>query len=453
MASIETNMAFVKELLSSEKITVTQNNEILDLLAKEISVFSQEKSKIEKNQLVSRKKTTTILSHDPLSVRNILKYFGDPKKLKYTTHDWDYVNNENKISMDPDLFYRDLKEIYYNDIKQTLEDLDLTDLNYLISHFLLTDYSIREQTEDVKGIHPFSIIGWGSEWIKKCLTLKKKDTKLGLKIGWSNAGLKSYLHEAGTRAENYEIPILNRPVNWGKSFWDSYNEMPEGDKPNPQESDFDGENRPNKKFKAGVWQFVYFSDAINLFKKCIEFRDTDFEQILRYFFSTDHDNRFENWEIIPFYSGEPECFLIAPFYVHTEKVMVALNSIVANILDRKSASRKVRIDLELDKTDKFYILKIIHLNSFTNISSQDEMFTKGIKSGEANFISLLRENLRSVCDLSIISQFNNNGNKEFRELIYLDGENNGQPKEEEIILLDKPIENAEGFAIQMKFYR
>jgi hypothetical protein len=424
----------------------------LNLLAKEISGLTQVKSNVEKNQFVSRKKTTTILSHDPLSVRNILKYFGDPKKLKYATHDWDYVDNENKKSMDPDLFYRDLKEIYYNDINQTLEDLDLTDLNYLISHFLLTDYSIRDQTEGVKGIHPFSIIGWGSEWIKKCLTLRKEGTKLGLKIGWSNAGLKSYLHEAGTRAENYEIPILNRPVNWGKSFWDSYNEMPEGDKPNPQESDFDGEFRPNKRFKAGVRQFVYFSDAINLFKKCIEFRDTDFEQILRYFFSTDHDNRFENFEVIPFYSGEQECFLIAPFYVHTEKVMAALNSIAASILDRKSVSRKVRI--KLDTTDEFYILKIIHLNSFNdNISSQDAMFTKGIKNGKTNFFSILREDLRSVCDLSIISRFNNNGNKEFREMIYLDSKINGQPKEKEIILLDKPIENAEGFTIQMKFYR
>lgn len=444
-------MKFVKELLSSEKLTINQSNEILNLLAKEISVFSQVKSKEEKNQLGSRKKTSTSLSHDPLSARNILQYFGDPKKLKYTTHDWDYVDNENRNSMDPDLFYRDLKEIYYDDIDQVLKELDLNDLKNLIKNFLLTDYSIKVQTEEEEGNNPFSLPGWGSKWIQKCLILGRKESKLALKIGWSNAGLASFLLEAGSKAENYEIPLLNRPVKWKKSFWDSYEEGPKGDKPNPQESDFDGDYRTNKMFKAGVRQFVYFSDAINLFKKCIEFRADDFEQILRYFFSTDHFRKFENWEIMPFHSGEPICFSIAPFYVHTEKVIVALNSIVENIGARESQSRKVRLDL--DTTDEFYKLKIIHLNSFNDISSQDEMFTKGIKNGETNFFSILREDLRSVCDLSIISRFNNNGNKEFRELIYLDAKNNIQPEEEEIILCDKPAENADGFTIQMKFYR
>jgi hypothetical protein len=451
MASIETNMNFLKELLSSQKITAQQINEILNLLAKEISVLSQEQSKVEKYQLASNKKTTNSLSHDPLSVRNILQYFGDPKKLKYTTHDWDYVDNENKNSMDPDLFYRDLKEIYNDDIKKILTELDLEDLKNLIKNFLLTDYSFKLETEEEEANNPFNMHGWGSKWIQHSLTLNKKDSKVGLKIGWSNAGLKSFLHEAGSKAENYEIPLLNRPVKWTKSFWDSYDESPKGKKPKPQESDFDGDYRSNKMFKAGVRQFVYFSDVINLFKKCIEFRADDFEQILRYFFSTEHFKGFENWEIIPFHSREPICFSIAPFYVHTEKVIAALSSIVDNIGNRESQSRKVR--LELDTTDEFYILKIIHLNSFNDISSQDEIFTKGIKNGEVNFFSILREDLRSVCDLSIISRFYNNGNKEFRELIYLDAKNNRQPKEEEIILCDKKTENADGFTIQMKFYR
>ena len=138
MASIETNMTFVKELLSSDKLTAQQTTEILNLLAKEISVWSNEKSKVEKYQLPSNKKTTYNFSHDPLKVRNILQYFGDPKKLKYTTHDWDYVDNENKISMDPDLFYRDLKEIYYDDIDKTLTELDLKDLkNFLLALYII----------------------------------------------------------------------------------------------------------------------------------------------------------------------------------------------------------------------------------------------------------------------------------------------------------------------------
>ena len=50
MASIETNMAFVKELLSSKKITDDQSKEILDLLAKEFSALIQVQSNEQENK-------------------------------------------------------------------------------------------------------------------------------------------------------------------------------------------------------------------------------------------------------------------------------------------------------------------------------------------------------------------------------------------------------------------
>ena len=82
MASIETNIKFVKELLYSEKITTEQSKEVLELLAEEIFNLIQLKSNENANKVNSK---INFIEHNPYKVIQTLKKFTYDQKFRSNT--------------------------------------------------------------------------------------------------------------------------------------------------------------------------------------------------------------------------------------------------------------------------------------------------------------------------------------------------------------------------------
>ncbi len=138
----------------------------------------------------------------------------------------------------------------------------------------------------------------------------------------------------------------------------------------------------------------YFSDVIDIFKHCIEYRDNDlYISFRRIFKSADH---IIDKEALNTIRGRS-------IYTDTELVNEALRIIAGNIFQRPMFPKlKISCNSASRGDNKIIQLRILQVGSFSNRDINDEKL-KG-KSEEGVFYSI-KEKLRNLCDFSVESNF------------------------------------------------
>jgi hypothetical protein len=411
MASIETNISFVKDLLSDESITNNQVNLILDLLKIEINQQLEESKKLAdlSNKLNNKIYKTDIIYHYPKETVQLLNKFSEDTTLKYATHIWDFDPDSGKENVNRSTFIqsveKELKDFKFQDI---LKKNGLTNFYWTIYNFLL---------EENKG---WNTKAWGEH---------------KLKFGWNNKCLIEYFqNNLSEQPANFEIPSQFLPKEYTKEFWDSFH-----DKKNKKqtievlEEDIIGDKKINGRF------LKYFEDYINLFKTEIEFRGNSFHYLMEEEFSSNLNNLEYNIEI--------KGLKGALIYTCTLQIKQAIQIIVSNLKARPEKQKHIQIIGTQIVEEGCFEITITDVGSFSEVPlsyNKLKLVTGQLKD--------LRNNLRGLCDFSILSSFKDKNNElGFYELKYLTIDR-PEFKNEEDPFIHVKKDFAPGFTYKLKFY-
>ena len=410
MASIETNINFIKELLSSEKITVAQNNEILDLLAKEISVFSQVKSSEQENKIDSKSNS---IEHNPYKVIQTLKKFTYDQRLKWTVHLWDGGIN-------------------YKSYREFMEDLDqeITSFKTLKKEF----FDLKSYNSEIYQIL-FSFVFQNAPVVtKEGKVIPYKWGRDEIKIGWRFPTdlLEDWADKKGNWTEHkkspFTMPLVGADVQIIKTIVNGAKEKTE---------------------------LKTFNAVVNQFKKEIEFRGSAFYRMIKReleklngVFPKDklpNDTDLQNI----FYKNHE-------FFACTWQFELALDRIfdgLANPDSDRPAPFEYPIEFfseNINEGDLNYKkVEILHKGSFSEATYKDNLKLQG-KGGDTQILIKI---LTSVCNFSIESKFYLTQGSELKsyriDYLYDDiGQINDQYISREPILLSEP---ALGFKYIFKF--
>jgi len=408
MASIQTNIKFVKDLLNSEKVSKDERSIILELLSKELLNYEKQLE----NDLVSSKddlikdllKGDNLIHHTPQRTVELLMYFTKDNALKRTVHDWDISNNvestgrskfQSKIKVDFESFgFDELKDVP-----------NLKSLYNMIWRFLFP-----------------TNFGWGED---------------ELNFGWGREELiEFYLDNPKTQPGDFEIPIEYLPKKRTKDSLQRERDLKfrKGEKFELQKGDV-----INKKINGRFLKF--FSDYINEFKSKIEFRGNNLLFMLEDEFeklnSLEWDVQFEGLK------GK------AP-YTDTGKIQQVVSMIASNIQQRPNKEKTIKIHGIQNTADNFFEIRIEDVGSFSDahIYSHDKLQLKN-KKGQ---IYQMRDKLVGLCDFSIESRFKDMENVEKGMLIkYLCHDRVDFNSDKEPFLMSE-VKSPVGFTYILRFY-
>jgi hypothetical protein len=416
MASIETNVAFVKELLLSPNISNHQVLQILDLLKNDMAeMFKSSIDKKETTETYRNSKTKKFLNqkihHYPKETVKLLNKFSEDTALKYATHIWDFDPDSGKENVNRSTFIqsleKELKDFRFQDI---LKKNGLTNFYWTIHNFLL---------EENKG---WNTNVWGEH---------------KLKFGWNNKCLIEYFqNNPSEQPANFEIPSQFLPKEYTKEFWkkvDSNKREKEHQTIEIQIEDIVGDKKINGRF------LKYFEDYINLFKTEIEFRGNS----LHYLIEEEFLSKLNNLE----YNIEIKGLKGALIYTCTLQIKQAIQIIVSNLKARPEKLKNIQITGNQISDLGCFEVSITDVGSFSEVPltyNKLRLVTGQLKN--------IRNNLRGLCDFSIISSFKDeNDELGFYELDYLSIERPEFKKDDEQFIAKK-IDNAHGFTYKLKFY-
>lgn len=314
--------------------------------------------------------------HEPQNIFKFLhKFTINNTALKYTTHFWDKNPNDDKYAYDN---FDDFKSKYKEDIEQGENNLDsiyplCKHLWEIVKNFLMQD--------DPK-------YSWSEYKIKMGYNKYVKE--------WMNA--------------NPGIQPASMPI-----------------------SAFPKELQPEGLINGKV--LSYFSDVINIFKHCIEFRGNDlYLSVLKNFKSSDHILDKKDLETLK------GCAI----YTDTWLVKEALGIIAGNVIQRsmypelKISCRSLTIG-ENGVTQ----LRVLQVNSFSN---RDINHAKIKASSNEGDFSRIKDKLKNLCDFSVESKFRIGNDFRHCRINYLSSDENT----EDIVYLDN--EECQGFTYILTFY-
>ena len=319
--------------------------------------------------------------HFPKDVVLFLNNFTkNGSALKYTTHPWDAGSYESFSS-----FF----EQYNNQLQQDpfwtnaggdkrLYNCD-DQLYYIIRNFLLT-----ENLGDKKQF-------WG---------------KFRLKIGYKspNGMMDSWLKEH-PESMPAEMPLSILPKEYIPS-----------DK-------VDGETLTN------------FGQVINKFKESIEFRGSNFHNMVRRVF-THPDIDLDKIETLKGYS----------IYTNTFKIELTIRLIRDNIIS-VSGNHKVKIWAKCNEDNTLLCIHILHLDSYSD--ANPNINKKLLLCNKGNMLDIT-ENLKGLCNFYVKSRFRNDNEELITGIIsYLYETEDGNPTPK---ITWQPDEVAEGFEYILMFY-
>ncbi|NJC27025.1 hypothetical protein [Neolewinella antarctica] len=281
--------------------------------------------------------------HDPKKVLGWLQLFTkNNSALKYSTHIWDQTG---------------LYQTYGDFVEALNKDLSNNQV-----------YDMQNYSSDLywEKIFPFLI--------QKELTKLQKDLSNNKKYGWG-----TYEMAIGWQYDK----IIE---DWCKKNFDNKG----GAAQSPFTMKLPEDARPEKSILGTT--IDKFENAVYLFKKEIEFRDSDLylgiKRLVR--------KKLSGYEVKSFISLQ-EC----SFYTNTEYVLKAVERIF-DMIRARPASASVDVSCKLQSSSNEYILKIRHADSFANKSILDPKLTLEYDSGD---MSILRTILLSLCDFSVESKF------------------------------------------------
>ena len=311
--------------------------------------------------------------HDVKPVFDFLHLFTEKEALKYTTHTWDRSSDTGKYCF---ASYTEFKTKYVNILKKKENNIFpySEDLWKLTKNFLLND--------DAK-------YGWSEHQIK---------------IGY-NTYVEQWMQD------NPDEQPMAMPL-----------------------SAFPSDMRPgaiNRNILSS------FSDVVDIFKRCIEFRDNDLYFMVKKVFKKKGFNISK--EKLDTLKG-------IVFYTHTEGIKQVLEQIAGNIFLRPDHP-----DIEISchiKEGQFrdeIILEILQVGSFSNKSVTDEKVL-GINE-DSTFYSIVKK-LYYLCDFSVESTFRDKDDaiKPFR-INYLVSE------EEKPLYQEIPESECKGYKSILTFYK
>lgn len=364
---------FVYYMTHSKSLTREQQAKRDSLLARDLS--SQKK---EDFLSVKEKQSNNKICeyHEPQKIFNFLhKFTINNTALKYTTHFWDKNPSDDKYAYED---YADFKSKYIMDLKEGDINIDYlynacNHLWKIVKNFLIPDKHNYSWSEHIIKIGYNKYVG---EWMK------------------ANPG-----------KQPASMPI----------------------------SAFPKEFHPNRLVNGRV--LSYFSDVIDIFKHCIEFRDNDlYLAVRRIFKSSDHNvdkNKLDSLK---------GCV----FYTDTELVKEALRIIASNVFQRPMHP-DLNISCKLSSAGEYKVieLRILQANSFSNRDINDAKIKASSTEGDLNRI---KNKLRNLCDFSVESKFRIGNDFRHCRINYLSSKENT----EDIVYLDN--EECLGFTYILTFY-
>ncbi len=275
--------------------------------------------------------------HIPLMISNFLVLFTkQDTALRYITHTWDANQFENYETFE-EQYARDLKmqEIWKSNLRQDSNSMLYMASNrlfYLIYNFLLNPAHKRwHDTYDIR-------------------------------IGFKNISL--YIKEWMNKNQG------SQPSDMPLTF------LPE-------------EIRP-----TGLWGdkiLLKFGDVIEIFRKSICFKGSEFYSLVRRVFNRGEFNLDEN--------GIQSLRGIS-FYTDTQRIEDAIRRVAKNCLDYKHFN-KIKISGELK--DSNYTITILQKDSFSDCQYNDDKIQL---RGKGDMIDI-KKSLQSLCDFSVRSRFRN----------------------------------------------
>lgn len=315
-------------------------------------------------------------THNPRIIMSFLRQFTENKTqaLKYTTHYWD-KNSDGRYVYDS---FDDFKSQYLHILNDesnrpisSIEGLTYEDHLYqLVWNFLVPDIT--------------------KEW-----------SQYNIKVGY-NKYLKAWM-DKNSNMQPFSMPLID---------------LPESIRP---KSSINGK------------QLIYFSDVVNVFKRCIEFRDNDLYFTVKRIFSESPDfvlNR-ESFETLRGRS----------FYTDTELVTNALRVIASNIFQRPQFPN-LDIQCKLELRNRIISLRITQIGSYADKDLNDPKITGTNQNGDLTRIISFLQNL---CDFSIISRFRDNGELKCLRIDYLSNSSSRR-----ISIVDES--ECHGFSYVLNFY-
>lgn len=194
---------------------------------------------------------------------------------------------------------------------------------------------------------------------------------------------------------------------------------------------------PDKKIKGKTLK--YFEDFVEIFKSEIEFRSNELFNILNKKF----DFGFEyNLEISETIKGKS-------LYTYTQGVENALDLIASNIKHRSDKNKHIQISSEYNVKSKYLEISITDFGSYSNSRVDNPKLTFKENKGQMKSI---RDNLISLCDFSIISNFEKDDKLIPLELEYLNKNRPEINEDEEQFIIRADNVKANGFTYKLKFY-
>ena len=289
-------------------------------------------------------------SHNPLIVVAFLHQFTENKTqaLKYTTHYWD-KNSEGKY--------------VYNSFEE-----------FKSEYMLILNGQSNRPISSIDGL-TFENHLWHIVWnflVSDDIT--EKWSNFQIEVGY-NRFLKAWMDK------NPNLQPFSMPLSF----------LPESMRPQLVD---------NK-------QLIYFSDVVNIFKRCIEFRDNDFYFTVKRIFSKNPDFKI-NLSSIETLRGRS-------FYTDTELVIEALRIIASNIFQRPKHPN-LDIKCVLNESNQIISLIITQIGSYADKDVNDPKITALDESGD---LCRIISRLRNLCDFSIVSRFRMENELKYLKIDYL----------------------------------
>ena len=358
---------FIKFLLSNKALDHIQKREVSKLLARDASYIqsvtntqpevvdvTNPVSVTTPSENVANQDTSegTIVNEpykptiiDTETIYRFLHLFGEKEALKYTTHIWDKSKEqEGFIYENFAAFKKQYKKILMEWSKR-INDLGNGELWNLIRNFLLND----------DGYYYWS--------------------EYKIRVGYNKYLAQWMDNNPGKRPSSMpltEFPEDIRPGVINKRTLDTFN------------------------------------DIIDIFKKCIEFRDDNFYRTVKNTFKNKSFN--VDKEKLKDLEG-------VTFYTHTQKVKEALEIIAANIFNRKDYPNvEITLKRQEDEQGNAIQLGILQVGSYSNKDLNDSKVLGIDQNGD---IYTLKEKLNNLCDFSVESKFRVNNELRCFHIDYL----------------------------------
>ena len=385
---------FIKELLENKKINQKQQEKILELASREISIEGMLEERVQRiEEIIFKKEGKPILNIESVFSVNREKLLTEKEieSIENVINPNDEVSNLPKY-LNPIYLYEFLFQYNQNKIlRTTCHDIDSNELESILEFCQTESYDYKEHLNVIYKAYEDHEKTFKAPYQVKALIRgyltgkdyhgKKTGWSNNIKINWSNEELLEWTNE------NLEIPP-NSSINFFRvkncrSF-----------KIEPQIVTSITE-RPIQNFTQLV---LHFKNLFHIKSGPQSLR----EIILRV-------NSEKSWFVkVDFDMNETDFTNNLEHFTDVEKLMQAYNKIVGLIIEQHKLNDKPKVKLRYHQENQKVIFSINHLNSVYNKTIENTIERLG-----QTYSSLIKNQINGLCNLHLKADF---GNQQFAEI-------------------------------------